>query len=257
MIQLYTSIGRTENPSSHDVFLPTDHPHGARELLKPAEGVPVFQVTFLHPDYLLEPPATPNLRHPSWTKWLCEFINVQERLRLIARNGNALSDTWAYVAKHRPDKLLGLLEHLWKHEGSQIISNDTLKTQIQQTNATGLCSPPFSGPCILKETFLPVESLKRHCARFLEQTESFPLLELDSMMPSEQLRAKWAFLHEVFSVGIEDDLRFLLDVLFWIKQANRDASRVVRHQRLVDLYIAIDAKCAASADQESNRQLIA
>ncbi len=256
-IHLRTSLGRNENPYTQDVFLPTHHPYGALELLASGTDVPGFPVIFLHSDYLLDAPEAPSLRYPSWERWLCDFIGVRERLRLVAEDGNALSDTWAYVASHRPDRLLGLLEHLWQHEESQITSNEALKTQIQGTNVEGLCGSLLSAPCTLKATYLPLASLRAHCERFMEQTEPFPFLELDSTMSPEQMRTKWLFLHEVFSVGIEDDLRFLLDVFFWIKQANPGSSTLTRHGRLIDLYIAIYAKCLGSADGERSRRMVA
>lgn len=254
---LQTSAGVLKKPSSEDIFLPTDHPYGARALLEPTGAAPGLQVLSLDADYLLDSPVAPRPRHPSWERWLYDFVGVRERLRLIARNRNALSDVWAYVATHRSDKLLGLLEHLWGYEGAQISRTDVLKTQIQRMNADRLCITPLPGPCSLKETFLPLAHLTTQRERFMEPTEPFPFLQLDSTMTPEQLRAKWLFLHETFSVGIDDDLHFLLDILFWIKQANPNNATVARQQRLIDLYVAIDAKCVASVDQERTRQSIA
>lgn len=243
-------------PSDEDVFLPSQAPYGASEILKCGDGMPGLEAAFLHDHYLATPPSVPTPDHKTWESWLCEFLGIRSRLRLVARDGKALSNTWKYVATHRPDKALGLLKHLWQFEGALIVENDTFKFEIMQMDGKELCSPPLNHTRPLERTYLPLATLQGHIRRFLEPEETFPFLSLDSGLSSEALRAKWAFLHDAFSVGTDDDLRFFLDVHACIEDANLDTDQVNRHERLIDLYVTIEAKCAASPNRELARQSV-
>ncbi|SMR45238.1 unnamed protein product [Zymoseptoria tritici ST99CH_3D1] len=248
--RLYTSEELLRNPREEDVFLPTKDLYGASELLKAGHGFPGLDVAFVHPWYLSDIPIGADPGCPSWNEWLYKTLEVRQRLRLVARGGKELSEAWTYVATHRPDKALGLLEHLWKYEGSLILKNDKLKLQIMDMCASRLCSPPLDVPWTLQQTYIPLAALKAHRERFMEPEERFPFLDLYPDMASAQLLVKWDFLHEAFSVGIDDDLRFFLDVLLWVKISNKDCPKIPRHERLIDVYVAIYAKCAASPDRE-------
>jgi hypothetical protein len=91
----------------------------------------------------------------------------------------------------------------------------------------------------------------------MEGSEPFPFLKLEETMPAEQLSAKWVFLHTNFSVGMAEDTDFFLDILRWIQRANPDAPSLSRPQRVLDLYLAIDAKYLGAADQKkAERKLV-
>jgi hypothetical protein len=241
-----------------DVFLPSNHPYGPDALLQPAGDAPGLAVAFLHPTYLEDVPqplATSNL---SWKRWLVDFLGVRDRLRLVSRSRDYLSRAWFYVAEHRHEKLLGLLEHLWRHEGSRYIGgNDSLKAEIRGMSADMLCGLASDGRVRLCDTWLPLPPLQRQCLRFMEGSEPFPFLKLEETMPAEQLSAKWVFLHTNFSVGMAEDTDFFLDILRWIQRANPDAPSLSRPQRVLDLYLAIDAKYLGAADQKkAERKLV-
>ncbi|KAJ4286909.1 hypothetical protein N0V88_007854 [Collariella sp. IMI 366227] len=221
-----------------DVFLPSDHPYGPDALLQPAGDAPGLAVAFLHPTYLKDVPQSLATSNLSWERWLVDFLGVRDRLRLVSRSRDSLSPTWFYVAKHRPEKLLGLLEHLWRHEGSRYIGgNNSLKAEVRGMSADMLCG-------------------LRQYLRFMEGSEPFPFLKLEETMAAEQLSAKWMFLNTNFSVGWAEDTDFFLDILRWIHRAKPDAPSLKRPQRVLDLYLAIDAKCLGAADLRAERKRV-
>ncbi|KAK4038181.1 hypothetical protein C8A01DRAFT_17707 [Parachaetomium inaequale] len=258
-IYIYSHESRFSSPRKMDFYLPGDDPYGPESLLGPTEDAPGLPVPFVHPTYLDDTPQLPTSTHPSWERWLHSSVGIRERLRLVSSSRQSLSDAWVYVAQHRPEKLLGLLEHLWEHEGSRVSSNEDLTEKIQSVSANKLCT---RGSAIseyewtLDETWLPFPHLQREYLRFMEEYEFFPFLNLDETISAEQLSAKWMFLHTDFSVGKDHDTTFLLDILLWINLANPDASAVSRPQRLLDLYIAIDAKCLGALDQQAERKQV-
>ncbi|KAK3941989.1 hypothetical protein QBC46DRAFT_257257 [Diplogelasinospora grovesii] len=255
-ISVYSHDDHVGQPHQEDFYLPSDHPYGPKALLEPTDDAPGLRVAFVHPTYLEDVPSPPTSTHPSWKRWLHDFVGVRERLRLVSRKGDSLSDTWNYVAEHRPRKLLGLLEYLWKHEGSRVSNNDGLKAEIKNVSANMLCSFELPCRCHLDQTYLPLPHLQRQCLRFMEESEYFPLLELEGTASAEQFSTKWMFLHATFSVGMDDNTAFLLDILCWIKNTNPSASSISRHQRLLDLCVAIDAKCVGTVDRQAERKRI-
>lgn len=50
-----------------------------------------------------------------------------------------MSEACKYVAEYRPEKFLGLLKYLWKHEGKKISENDDLVKNIKDTDASNFC----------------------------------------------------------------------------------------------------------------------
>jgi hypothetical protein len=254
-IYVWTHRISRADPRRVDVFLPSDHPYGPGALLQRAGDAPGLTVAFLHPLYLNNVPQPLTTSNLSWKKWLVDFLGVRDKLRLVSPSRDCLSRDWLYVAEHRPEKFLGLLEHLWKDEGSRYIGgNDSLKAQIRHMNADMLCYGSASeGRVRLCDTWLPLPPLQRQCLRFMEWSEPFPLLNLEDTTAAEQLSAKWMFLHTNFSVGMAEDTDFFLDILRWIQRANPDASSLSRSQRVLDLYLTIDAKCLGVTSAEKRR----
>lgn len=100
-------------------------------------------------------------------------------------------------------------------------------------------------PCVLEETYMPFPNLRRLREHFMEQQEQFPFLEIENLQSTETLSTKWMFLNTNFRVGKDEDWKFLMCILRWIKDSNPKASSLRRQQRVMDLYVAIDAKCTA------------
>lgn len=254
-IAIRTEAGHIGYPHREDFYLRTGHPYGPEELLLPTDSAPGFQTLLLHPTYLENPPIAPSLQHPSWREWLRKFVLVNERLSLFSRDESTMSKACKYVSKHRPEKFLGLLKYLWKYEGKKISENDDLVKTIKDTDASKFCMANITATD-LDQTFLPLQSLQRVCARFMEEYELFPFLKIDEIATSEELRSQWMFLHTAFSVGKDDDLNFLLEILWWIHQSDSndsDTCPLSNPRRILDLYVSLDSKCLGAEDQKAER----
>ncbi|KZF20943.1 hypothetical protein L228DRAFT_223072 [Xylona heveae TC161] len=253
MVYIYKNDGSAEYPHKEDFYLPSDHPYGPEALLKPTDTAPGLQVAFVHPEYLEGIPKSTDQSHLSWEKWLHSAVGVRERLRLVSRNGDTLSEIWFYVAKHRPKQLLGLLEYLWKNPRLDFKKDYTLESKIYETSAKELCIAEFSLTCGLNLTYLPLPQLQQQCLHFMNGAKNFPFLELEEPVSSEELNAKWKFLHTDFCVGMNDDFEFLFDILHWIHKAKPRSLSGREIELLLDLYVAIDAKILSTVDQEASR----
>ncbi|KAM7185751.1 hypothetical protein V8F20_011688 [Naviculisporaceae sp. PSN 640] len=258
-IRIFGHNNIPENPGHHDFYLPSHHAYGPETLLAATADAPGYPVTFLNPAYLKDEPDPPTPSHPKWTKWLRDTVGVRERLRLISRRGDSLSDIWRYVRDHRPEKLLGFLKYLWKYEESRIVSSKALIEEIKNTSATKLCvskdCPPWSD-WTLGNSWLPLPHLQRRAAAFMKENEPFPFLLVEDSVSvtADDMKAEWAFLHTFLSVGKDENITFLLHILQLITNYNEE--RIVDPERVLNLYIAIDAKCIGALDRQAERKLI-
>lgn len=236
------------NPHEEEIYLPHSHPYGPKALLGPTEYSQGMEVLLMHSTYFESIPSRPHSDYPSWRAWLTTSLGIRERLSLVSSDGDSLSDSWTYIAETRPGKLLGLLQYLWKYQSSELRQNADLIMEIQSMNARKLCNRDLPDDCRLDETYLPLSNLRALCHRFMEEDEPFPFLYLEELL-DEELYSKWIFLHNDFSVGKDDDMGFLLNVLYWIQSANPDESALTSYERLWDLYITIGAKHLAAEDR--------
>ncbi|KAK3331475.1 hypothetical protein B0H66DRAFT_487633 [Apodospora peruviana] len=252
-LHIYNQDEDWGSPHEEDFYLPSDHPYGPEALLGPEDNYPPgLDVQYVHPTYLDDAPSPPTSTHSSWNKWLRDVVGVRDRLRLISRRGDSLSKTWNYVAKHRPEKLLGLLEYLWKFEGTQVSNNAALKKKIKDTDVSEICGRPVT----LGNSWLPLSHLQRQCAYYYieeDASDLFPFLDIgEEDSTDEKLITKWMFLHTNFGVGKDDDSTFLIKVLYHMILPGSTS----HFERLVDLYLAIDAKCQGAVDRPAERQRV-
>ncbi|KAL2132353.1 hypothetical protein VTI74DRAFT_3924 [Chaetomium olivicolor] len=80
------------NPRDEDFYLLGDLRYGPEHLLQPTAEAPGLQVLFVNAAYLVDPPYLPAPSHPTWQAWLCGFVGVRERLRLVSPVGDSLSE---------------------------------------------------------------------------------------------------------------------------------------------------------------------
>ncbi|OQE11913.1 hypothetical protein PENFLA_c069G02111 [Penicillium flavigenum] len=248
-IFIYSHSDIPLRPYHADCYFPSDHPYGPEALLRATDDLPGFRVCFIHPTYLEEAPAAPHADHPSWNRWLHDNLGLRDKLRLVARDGRRLSLAWDYVASFQPEKLLGLLQHLWSSEGETISKNDALKQLVRETDAKRLCVTELPEQCQLDQTYLPLPNLLEQSSRFLNPNESLPFLDLGGPLSVEQLGSKWIFLHTALGVKKDEDVDFLLDILRWLKRGNPLASSVEDYERIFRLYGAINAKYLGAESQ--------
>ncbi|KAF9767545.1 hypothetical protein IL306_015274 [Fusarium sp. DS 682] len=208
---------------THDsvVYLPgKDHPFSPGSLLEGADVPPDFPVRFVRSGYLLVPQDYPRISLSPWKRWLCDYVGLHERLRILSPNGAELSQPFQYVFNHRPDKFIGLFEYLWLLDGKELLKHPSIVSQIKQLSAKELCKVEFSPK--IQETWLPFPQLKDSVRRYMENPEQFPFLILDNDRATEPIGTKWDFLSKHFGVGKDDDLEFLLEMLHCIKRSLED-----------------------------------
>ncbi|KAI8676088.1 hypothetical protein NCS56_00495700 [Fusarium sp. Ph1] len=246
---------KSKNPRVTDIYLPgMDRADSPMNLLAAQGTAPGLSVDFLHSLIMDHAPARPSSSHLSWERWLCDVVGVRERLRLLSRAGDDLSGPFLYVLQHRPERFLMLFEHLWSHEKSSLVGRWTLLSKIQHLDAKQLCGVNLS--LKLKETWLPFKHLRGSVVRYMEHPEQFPFLKLEESDMAQRSGTKWNFLNEYFSVGKDDNVDFLLEILSCIERSCPEPSSVRQSQMVFDLYVTIYAKLAVADDEAAARRKI-
>ncbi|KAI8670009.1 hypothetical protein NCS56_00804700 [Fusarium sp. Ph1] len=244
-----------KDPRLIDIYLPgTNRANSPMSLLAAQGTAPGLFVFFLRPAIMDHAPARPTPSHLSWERWLCDFVGIRERLRLLSRIGDDLSHPFLYVLEHRPDEFLALFEHLWPYEKSSLLSSRTLRSRVQNLSAKQLCGVNFS--LRLRETWLPFQHLRDSVVRYMEHPEQFPFLKLGESDMTQRFGTRWDFLSEYFSVGKDDNVDFFLDILSCIERSCPEPSSVRQSQMVFDLYAAIYAKLAVAYDEPGVRRKI-
>ncbi len=237
-----------------DLFLPgKGDPYGPCMILAPTEGAPGLPVDFIRSLYMRNVPKPPDFNHPTWERWLYDWVGIRERLRLVSQDRRGLSDAVLYVHMHRPAEFLGFLGHLWLYEGSIIKALPSIKRQIQLLSAKQLCQ--IEDEVSLKDSWLPLPRLRNGVARYMERPEVFPFLKFPMSEMNEFSSAKWAFLNESLLVGKEDDLKFMLRILDYIQKTCPEPSSVLQSQRIFNLYEAIYAQFTLARDEKERKFL--
>ena len=237
------------------VYLPgTDNPYSPESILTRQGPAPDFSFDFLIDDIYKQGPTKTNIGHPSWKQWLVDYLGIHERLSLLSPDGDFLSEPVIWVFNHHPKMFVGLLGHLWPFEGSKVIMRRALVLGIQELSAKDLCEVRFSPK--LKNTWLPYPHLQEPVQRYMEYPDQFPFLKIESDDVDLGPGMKWSFLSKHFSVGKDDDIVFLLEILSSIERSCPDEPSISQIQRVLQLYVAIYAKLAVARDQAGVRSRI-
>ena len=248
---------RLSKPHIKDIYLPGLSSYSPQELLRPVQrsdgtSAPGLSIAFVHPAFLENAPSPPESSSPTWEQWLCDFLGVKSSIRLDAKDKDDLSPEFIYIAKNRPEKSLGTLQHLWARQG-HIVSNKTaMMEKIKMMPAR--CISGELRP--LWETYLPLPHLRDHCERLMGDEEDFPFLDLGSRKSTQDLARQWAFLHREFGVSVNDDVGFLLDILGNLQDAHSEAITPEGCRLLVSLYCEIEARCLASPESAAVREIV-
>lgn len=237
------------------IYLPgTNDPYSPESILTRQGTAPEFSFAFLFDEIYEQGPAKPNFGHPSWKSWLVDYLGIHERLSLLSPDGDSLSEPVIWVFNHHPKMFVGLLGHLWPFEGSKVIMRRALVLGIQELSAKHLCEVRFSPK--LKSTWLPYPHLQELVQRYMEYPDQFPFLKIESDDMDLGPGMKWSFLSKHFSVGKDDDIVFLLEILRSIERSCTDEPSISQIQRVLQLYVAIYAKLAVARDQAGVRSRI-
>ena len=250
--RIFTRLIKCYRPQRKDVYLSkAGNPYDVKNLLSATDAAPGLPVRIVHSTYMVDVPNQPTSGHPTWERWLYDSIGVRERLRLIACDGNSLSEAFLHVLKHRSDVFLGLFEHLWVYESRRCIDSEDLRNQICELPAKELCKVNYA--LCLRDSWLPLNDLKAEVSRYMEDSSSFPFLKIDASEMTDEFASKWRFLCTYFSVGHKENLSFLLEILRRIEKACPRSLSISQTQHVYDLYVAIAAKFTVQKDSGSAR----
>ncbi|RGP70137.1 hypothetical protein FSPOR_4249 [Fusarium sporotrichioides] len=241
---LYDQQRQSRRPVVQNVYLPCDDEYGPRQLLSPCGDAPGFKASFLHDDYLLSPPTTPQGLLLNWEEWLELRLRLRRSVRLIKtdkQKGLTISSAFRYIEEHRPDRLLGALSRAWNVEKTNAIPSGQLIDELRDMEVPCKGQGEFSSLEPLSTTYLPLPELEGKYARYAED-EDFSFLDLGEPITSSTYTVKWDFLVEYLGVGHTDDLCFYLDILTAIRYGNA-AAAVRRNSRILDLYEVIYTRC--------------
>ncbi|KEY72497.1 hypothetical protein S7711_10924 [Stachybotrys chartarum IBT 7711] len=169
----------------------------------------------------------------------------------------SLESNLEMLQQQTPDNVLQLLEGVWHSHGPALIGTPAVRDAIQQLPVPCLSGGVYA----LCDTYLPLPSLRRQCARFMASHESFPFLDLNlgsstTTGSEEEMLRDWGFLCAEFGVSRDNDVGFLLEVVSYIKDANPDGLSLGRCQNLARLYVEIETKCSASPDSANVRDVV-
>lgn len=262
-IQVYCQNGALGMPHEKDFYISNNEQYGARELLKqtepgrePGAGAPGLLVCFLHQQYLEDTPTISAGHTLQWKEWLHKYVKIRRHLRLTSTESSTrrtvLSDVCLYLANHRPERFLGVLQYHWRFEGRVIAENPSITDILRSTKV--LCKD--NRMMTLSDTYLPIPSLERRCATFMNDTRFFPFLMLEAPLSEESYPVEWEFLHTTFGVGLYCNLDFYLAILAAIFESNDSADTLNQSSRVYNLYEAIQAQCLESDDRNSQQSKI-
>ncbi|RDK42854.1 hypothetical protein M752DRAFT_275955 [Aspergillus phoenicis ATCC 13157] len=228
------------------VYFPNEDPYGAKALLEPIQGgAPGLDVSFINENYLRDPPSCPPDMQRTWIEWLQQVLHVRDTLSLIEPrhplSKARLGRECLYVAKHRPEKFLGLLSSCWAADGPRIIQQPELVHEIRSINVP--CENGLGHP--LGWTYIPTPERRAIVSRFMRDHEIFPWLRLDQPMYEGSLALQWTALTKALDFGHPKSqahlylhiLSFLYDAL---GEGGSDASR------MFDLYVKLEMECHAN-----------
>ncbi|KAH7253783.1 uncharacterized protein BKA55DRAFT_737541 [Fusarium redolens] len=271
-VRVFTMDMKLQCPQNTVIYLSgTGDPYSLESFLDPALLVANLQNNFLHPEISNNGPKQPSLFHPSWKSWLCKCVGIRERLSLsgpksvakskstkddssAADENGLLSTSLEFVSKHRPDKFLGVLEHLWALEGPAILKSPALVLKIKSFPSPTLCNVESSQE--LQETWVPSKHLRSCVSNFMEHPNEFPLLKLDEERDVDlALTSKWGFLTKHFGVKWKYDMSFLLEILKSIRRHSGTILSSSQIEKVLALYAAIGARFRLSTTDEKEQAL--
>lgn len=255
-LRIFSQHGKLENSEKVDFYIQDDEPYGASKILQPTPsgsgpgaGAPGFDVLFINGAYFEDIPSPPSRDSLSWKEWLYRFFHIRRHLRLIDVNEWQGSHICSYVAAHRPEKFLGLLQAVWKSE-KKGVPPEKMKTILEKFACIKvLCEGDKTYD--LQDTYFPTAELKTICGRFLLDGELFPWLQLETRTIHDRFPGGWNALGEAFGLGFKGpDVDFFVHILRSIKRANTLAGSIAAPERVCELYKCIHGKVQESSDPD-------
>ncbi|KAK7968722.1 hypothetical protein PG988_007795 [Apiospora saccharicola] len=238
-------------PAAHNnIYVRDESPYGPGQLLQPTpagdlfgDGSPGFEVIYVHGYYLEHAPSPLNGDMESFKDWLHRHLNVRRYIPIADAKGENLSDACLYIAEHRPERFMGFLKENWADESQRFdLDGNTLE---ELRNTLVLCERGGQTDLFaLEDTYLPLDTLRGLCDRFLLRAEMFPFLRLQTPLSDGTLPLEWKDLDKIFHLGMKefDLVDFALEILRTIELNNDDAYYLEAPKRVLELYIFLQGK---------------
>ncbi|KAK8875288.1 hypothetical protein PGQ11_005802 [Apiospora arundinis] len=252
-------------PKLYDnIYLRDENPYGPGQLLEPTpagdlfgNGSPGLEVIYIHGDYLEHAPSPSEDDMESFKDWLHRHFNVRRYIPIADAQGKNLSDACRYIAAHRPERFMGFLKENWTNESHRFDRDSNTLQELGKISV--LCERgDKTGVFALENTYLPLDTIRGLCDRFLRKDEMFPFLRLETPVSDETLPLEWIGLDKIFHLGIKelDLVDFALDILKTIQSCNDNAASLDTPKRVLDLYIFLQGKVLESGNQEETQDKI-
>ncbi|KAH9904955.1 hypothetical protein F4778DRAFT_52817 [Xylariomycetidae sp. FL2044] len=192
-------------PRFAEIYFATDHPYEACSLMSGYSSTPA-PFFLLHSRYMdaLQEKAIQQRSDITWLDWLVKAIGIRRELYLV--EGGSLTDTCSWILAQRPDKIVGVLQHCWKHSKAEILGNKAIINKVRVAKVT--CVGGSVMP--LEKTILPLPYLLSSCDSYLNTRKGVSLLQLDEALEDDP--SSWRFL-KVFGVTTAESLEFFLYIL--------------------------------------------
>lgn len=162
------------------------------------------QFQFPHLSYYLDIEAMERRNNLTGVEWLRSFLSLKANPKLQDRqNPTRRSPELKYIAKHKPELLLGVLHAGW----GEYVSCREWDSYFRSIEVPILDSGKKRK---LEQTYLPLPRLKRNVSSLGLSAEFGFIQELKDVTDNEAIQ--WRFL-ERFGVGVGEDVSFWLAIL--------------------------------------------
>lgn len=196
-----------------DIYFETPGEYGTKELAQKLmsgrreQGVPRFEMHFIHQSYLDAVSSDVRYNGKSWEEWLKDIAAVRHvpKFKKSARS-NCLSRLFRHVIESQPELLIGLLKTYWSIYETEItpeIVEEITNVEVPCQGASGLVS--------LKDTYFPSAELRELCSR-MTIADHFKLFLDIPTVGTAGTSTGWEFLDN-FNVGMQPDLDFFRDAI--------------------------------------------
>jgi len=264
------------NGRNVDVYTRTNHPYDAAQLFyatvsgpAPGSGAPGFNVLFVNDAYFTESPSLPaagpaerqTVIITRWADWLAAFCSLTTSVSIYDIHRSELTPFGSYIAQHRPDKFVGLLQKNWTEGlGSKAQQDGRIIDTISQIPV--LCQGAGVTLRPLKSTYLPFPELVAISSRFMADGEFFPWLKLEISLEDPEAAGveEWRALGSAFGRqhGGHSILEVALAVLKYIVDANpiEPERPLPRPDRMPKLYTYLQSRIGEATHPDECRQII-
>jgi hypothetical protein len=216
-----------------DLYFSTDGEYGTKNLSQKLKDKSSGQqkssqvdIHIIHDAYLKAISPDSRSHGRSWVWWLETIAGVRREPNLIDHEKDKLSTLGQHIADYYPMTMIGILKTYWSSY-QQHMTPKIIKVlngmQVACKNAKGLTS--------LRNTYYPTKQLLELCSRAEVQDRFNIFLDLPTDLIADTTTG-WEFL-ATFGVGLEPDLRFFGDIIYWLVY---DIMNVQRKEGIFRMY---------------------